>query len=79
MAGLLYVVVAGLIYRIGTVWIDRLLPPVVVGSVVIVIGLGLARTAVEMAGLLPPLGDGALSKFTGRMDGLVYFGHGYYC
>lgn len=57
MAGLLYVVVAGLIYRIGTVWIDRLLPPVVVGSVVIVIGLGLARTAVEMAGLLPPPGE----------------------
>ncbi|NLG85780.1 MAG: uracil permease [Firmicutes bacterium] len=57
VAGLVYVVVSALIYKIGTNWIDRLLPPVVVGSVVIVIGLGLARTAVDMAGLLPQPGE----------------------
>jgi uracil permease len=48
-AGLLYLAVAGLIARFGTGWLDRLLPPVVVGSVVIVIGLALARSAVNMA------------------------------
>lgn len=49
VAGLVYVVVAGIIYKFGTAWIDRFLPPVVVGSVVMVIGLALAQTAVEMA------------------------------
>lgn len=48
-AGLVYVVVALLIAKFGTDWINKLLPPVVVGSVVIVIGLALAETAVNMA------------------------------
>jgi uracil permease len=47
--GLIYVAVALAIGRFGTAWIDRLLPPVVIGSVVMVIGLGLARVAVDMA------------------------------
>lgn len=53
VAGLIYVAVAAIIKQFGTKWIDRLLPPVVVGSVVIVIGLGLAGTAVGWSGLLP--------------------------
>jgi uracil permease len=57
VAGLVYVVVAGIIKKIGTRWLDRLLPPVVVGSVVIVIGLALAGTAVDMAGLIPKDGE----------------------
>ncbi|ACG71301.1 uracil-xanthine permease [Anaeromyxobacter sp. K] len=44
--GVCYLVVAALIAKFGTGWIDRLLPPVVIGSVVMVIGLGLARVAV---------------------------------
>ena len=47
--GLIYIAVAVAIGRFGTGWIDRLLPPVVIGSVVMVIGLGLARVAVDMA------------------------------
>ena len=47
--GVIYVAVALAIGRFGTAWIDRLLPPVVIGSVVMVIGLGLARVAVDMA------------------------------
>jgi uracil permease len=47
--GLVYLAVALAIARFGTGWIDRLLPPVVIGSVVMVIGLGLARVAVDMA------------------------------
>ena len=47
--GLIYIAVALAIGRFGTAWIDRLLPPVVIGSVVMVIGLGLARVAVDMA------------------------------
>jgi uracil permease len=47
--GVIYLLVALAIGRFGTAWIDRLLPPVVIGSVVMVIGLGLARVAVDMA------------------------------
>jgi len=49
VAGLVYVVVAVLIAIFGVKWLDKLLPPVVVGSVVIVIGLALAGSAVNMA------------------------------
>ncbi|GGE22348.1 uracil permease [Marinithermofilum abyssi] len=49
LAGLTYGVVALLIHRYGSGWLDYLLPPVVIGSVVIVIGLALASTAVDMA------------------------------
>jgi uracil permease len=49
VVGLIYIAVALAIGRFGTGWIDRLLPPVVIGSVVMVIGLGLARVAVDMA------------------------------
>lgn len=60
VAGLVYVVFAAIIKYFGTAWVDRLLPPVVVGSVVIVIGLGLAGVAVDWAGLLPKEGAPAL-------------------
>ena len=49
--GLVYIVVSLVIGRIGIGWLDRIFPPVVIGSVVIVIGLGLATVAVQMAGL----------------------------
>lgn len=47
--GVLYAVVALIIMKAGTNWLMRLLPPVVVGPVIMVIGLGLASTAVGMA------------------------------
>ncbi len=55
IVGLVYSLIAAIISKIGTKWIDRFLPPVVIGSVIIVIGLGLAGTAVEMAGLRPAM------------------------
>lgn len=51
IGGLLCIAIALLVKFIGTDWLDRVLPPVVIGSVIIVIGLGLAPTAVDMAGL----------------------------
>lgn len=50
-AGLVYVSVALIIKFTGIDWLNKLLPPVVVGSVVIVIGLGLAGVAINWAGL----------------------------
>ncbi|HEM3617468.1 TPA: uracil permease [Streptococcus suis] len=50
--GLIYVMIAGLVKAIGTKWIDTLLPPVVIGPMIIVIGLGLANSAVTSAGFV---------------------------
>ncbi|MGP6139067.1 MULTISPECIES: uracil-xanthine permease family protein [unclassified Jeotgalibaca] len=52
MVGLVYVLVAGLIKLIGTKWIDKLLPPIVIGPMIMVIGLGLAGSAVSNAGFV---------------------------
>ncbi|WP_223700297.1 uracil-xanthine permease family protein [Sutcliffiella deserti] len=49
LAGIVYGIVALLIKQLGHQWILKLLPPVVVGPVIIVIGLGLASVAVDMA------------------------------
>ncbi|WP_227395589.1 solute carrier family 23 protein [Jeotgalibacillus aurantiacus] len=56
-AGLAYGLVALLIYKFGVSWLMRILPPVVVGPVIIVIGLGLAGTAVNMAMYENPLAE----------------------
>ncbi len=49
LAGLIYGLVAMIIKKFGVKWLFRILPPVVVGPVIVVIGLGLAGTAVNMA------------------------------
>jgi uracil-xanthine permease len=46
-AGLVYVVIGVVVMIAGYRWIDRLMPPVVTGSVVAVIGLNLAPIAVK--------------------------------
>ena len=46
-AGALYVVIGVIVIAAGYAWIDRLMPPVVTGSVVAVIGLNLAPIAVK--------------------------------
>ncbi len=48
-AGFVYLAVAVLIHFFGVRWLLRLLPPIVVGPVIMVIGLGLASVAVSMA------------------------------
>ncbi|MFZ3587993.1 solute carrier family 23 protein [Bacillus sp. DJP31] len=54
LAGIVYGIVALIIKAVGHKWLLRLLPPVVVGPVIIVIGLGLAGVAVNMAMLENP-------------------------
>lgn len=51
IVGVVYVVVALLIKLIGTKWLDTLLPPIVIGPMIAIIGLGLASVAVGQAGL----------------------------
>ncbi len=60
-AGVIYIITAAIIKVLGSEWIDKILPPVLVGSVVIVIGLGLAGTAVNWAGLNPNYVDPSMT------------------
>lgn len=46
MVGLVYVIIALVIKKVGTKWLNKLLPPVVIGPIIMVIGLGLAASAV---------------------------------
>jgi uracil permease len=48
-AGIFYCIIGLIIKFSGTKWIDKALPPVVIGSVIVVIGLNLAPTAMKMA------------------------------
>ncbi|MCR1900752.1 solute carrier family 23 protein [Ligilactobacillus apodemi] len=48
-AGLVYVIVSLIVGKFGSSWVDKLLPPVVVGPIIIVIGLSLATTAANDA------------------------------
>ncbi|GHV97621.1 uracil transporter [Lactobacillus nasalidis] len=61
-AGLVYVIVALLIARFGSRWLDKILPPIVVGPIIIVIGLSLATTAANDA-MLNASGKYSLTYF----------------
>ena len=49
--GLIYIIVALVIKKIGKGWIDKLLPPVVIGPMIMIIGLSLAPNAIKQMGL----------------------------
>ncbi|WP_226644040.1 solute carrier family 23 protein [Mesobacillus subterraneus] len=67
LAGLVYGIVALIIKKAGYRWIMRLLPPVVVGPVIIVIGLSLAGTAVSMAMNVPGTTEYSLIHFSAAL------------
>ena len=49
--GLLYVIVALIVKVAGKKWLNKLLPPIIVGPMIMIIGLSLAPTAIEEIGL----------------------------
>lgn len=49
--GLVYVLVAIIIHFVGSSWLDKLLPPIVIGPMIMIIGLGLAPNAISQMGL----------------------------
>ena len=49
--GLIYIIVAFIIRFAGADWLEKLLPPVVIGPMIMIIGLGLAPSAVSQIGL----------------------------
>ncbi len=52
LVGLVYVLIAFIIRKFGSAWLSKLLPPVVIGPMILVIGLGLAPWAVTQAGFV---------------------------
>lgn len=58
-AGLVYVLLAVIVKLVGVKWIDRFMPPVVIGPTVAIIGLSLAGNAVSQAVSSELNGDGA--------------------
>ncbi|WP_367342589.1 solute carrier family 23 protein [Limosilactobacillus sp.] len=57
--GCVYLIVALIVSLIGSDWIDKVLPPIIVGPVVVVIGLSLASTAAK---------DATINSATGKYD-----------
>lgn len=49
--GLIYIIFAVIVKFIGKNWIDKLLPPIVIGPMIMIIGLGLAPSAVSQIGI----------------------------
>lgn len=60
-AGMVYVLLAAIVKVRGAGFLHRLMPPVVTGPVIMVIGLGLAPIAVNMA--MGKAGDGSIELF----------------
>lgn len=56
---LVYALVSLIIWKTGYKWLMKLLPPIVVGPVIIVIGLALSGTAVDMAMNIPTADGGS--------------------
>lgn len=52
MVGIVYMIVAIIIKYTGNEWIKKIFPPIVIGPMIIVIGLGLAGSAVKNAGFV---------------------------
>lgn len=69
VAGVVFLAIAGIIKLVGTSWLDRILPPVLVAAVMVVIGVGLSATAVKMAFILQ---DASGNYVTNAAGGFVF-------
>ncbi len=67
--GLIYIIFAIIIRIAGKNWLDKLLPPVVIGPMIMIIGLGLAPSAISQIGL----GTGAIFQWKEVVVALVSF------
>lgn len=69
MVGVLYVVIAIIIRFAGVAWLNKLLPTVVIGPVIMVIGLGLSASAVS--NLVASSGNGESYNLIALLCGLI--------
>ena len=69
VVGLIYAVVAIIIKFVGKNWLDKVLPPIVIGPMIMIIGLGLAPTAIAQIGL----SSGTAIEWKGVIVALITF------
>jgi len=76
VCGVLYAIVGLMVMRTGTQWIEKLMPPVVTGTIVMIIGLNLAPVTIKSVSannfdawmaLVTILGIGTIAVFTRGM------------
>ena len=67
--GIIYILVALVIKAVGKEWLEKLLPPVVIGPMIMIIGLGLAPSAIGQIGIT----EGATLEWKGIVVALVSF------
>ena len=70
-AGLVYVVIALVVKFVGVGWINKLMPAVVIGPTVSIIGLGMAGNAVSDLQTAPAGGDSRLAILCGLVTLIV--------
>ena len=73
-AGAVFCLVALVVSKAGTKWIDVVFPPAAMGAIVAVIGLELAGVAADMAGLLAEVPDTKVITVSLFTLGVVVFG-----
>lgn len=66
-----YAIISLIIWKTGHRWIMNVLPPIVVGPVIVVIGLGLAPTAINMASMIPVFDNAGVQ--VGEAYSLLHF------
>jgi len=72
--GVIYIVVALIIKTVGTQWLHHALPPVVIGPLIAIIGIGLAGVATGQAGLVNGSADATYAALaTDWMNPLIAF------
>ena len=49
--GIIYIITGFIVMKVGTNWLDKILPPVVRGPMILIIGLGLSSSAVSQIGI----------------------------
>lgn len=67
--GLIYIIVAMIIKLVGKNWLDKLLPPIIIGPMIMVIGFSLAPSAIANIGI----NDGAIMDWKSIIVALVAF------
>ena len=68
-AGLVYVIVGLIIKLAGKDWLNKLLPPIIVGPMIMIIGLGLAPAAISQIGI----SSGSSVEWKGLLVALITF------
>ncbi len=71
IAGLVYVVIALVVRFVGTNWIDKLMPPIIIGPVVALIGLDLSTSAI--GNLSSSISNTSTGSLLAQLIGLLTF------